>query len=324
MIKMTDIAKQANVSIATVSRVINNKVDVNEETRKKIWEIIKEMDYTPNQVARTLYKKNSNIIAIIVPDLINPYFPEIVQEIEKVCNKQGYHILLYNTSNNKNNELWHIRTISSMMIDGVILIAPSMYTKNYNELKIPVIAIDGLANKKIQYVSSDYFHGAQLAVQKLIENKCRNILHIAGPQNLYSAVMRYKGFNEEITKYGVPYDNLISSIKNDENYNLIKDYLETHKSIDGIFASNDSLAFIVIKVLNKLKINIPKDVKLIGYDNNSMTETITPALSTIAQPISEIGKKAAQIIIDIINDRNPEKENIIFQCTYIKRDTTIL
>lgn len=324
MVKMTDVAKRANVSIATVSRVLNNKEDVNEDTRKRILEIIEEMNYKPNQVARTLYKKNSNLIAVIVPDLINPYYPEIIQAIETTFKNQGYHILLYNTSNDIEKENWHIETISSMMIDGVILISPTMNTEKYDELRVPIISIDGIANKSIQYIASNYYKGAQIAVQKLIENNCKNILHIAGPQNLSSAVMRFKGFNEEVIKYDVSYDNLISKIIYNENKKIIKDYLIKNRNIDGIFASNDSIAFTVVKVLNELNISIPKDIKLIGFDNNYMSEMITPALSTISQPIYDIGVKAANVLIDNIQMREINKENIIFDIQYIKRDTTIV
>ncbi len=321
---MTDVANRANVSVATVSRVLNNKLDVSDDTRKRIWKIIEEMKYVPNQVARTLYKKSSHIIGVIVPDLINPFYPEILEAIEETFQNHGYHVLLFNTGNNDEKEKWQVSALSSMMLDGIILISPTMNTKKYDNLKIPIISVDGIINDTIQCIMSDYYKGAQLAARKLIDNECKNILHIAGPQNLSSAIMRYKGFNDEIEKYDVQYDNIVSFISYNKSKGLVKDYLLNNNKIDGIFASNDSLAFMVVKILNELGISIPKKVKLIGFDNNYMSEMITPALSTISQPIHEIGIQVVNTILSNIKGEEVSRKNIVFDIEYIKRDTTVV
>lgn len=325
MVKMTDVAKRANVSVATISRVLNNKEDVSDETRKRIWEIIEEMNYIPNQVARTLYHKSSFTIGVMVPDLINPFYPEILEAIEETFQSQNYHVLLFNTGNNEEKEDWHIEAISSMMLDGLILISPALNTKKFDHLKIPIVSVDGIVNDTIQCVMSDYYNGAKLAVKKLIENGCKNVLHIAGPQNLSSAIKRYKGFNDEIVRYdNIKYKNLTTCISYHKSIKMVKKYIMENPEVDGIFAANDSLAFMVIKVLHELNIPIPQQIKLIGFDNNYMSSMITPELSTISQPIFDIGVKAAETLLGNIKGEELCNKNIVFDIEYIKRDTTIV
>jgi LacI family transcriptional regulator len=172
---MKDIAKIANTSVATVSRALNNKSDISPETKKRVLKIIEEHDYVPNSIARSLYTKTSRVVGITVPDLMNPYFPQIVQCIERELSKYDYNVMLFNTLNSKEIEDHHIRMISTMSLAGLVIITPNQNSRNFLKLKIPTISIDGALDTRTPHVTSDFYNGSRKAVEKLYNNNCKNV-----------------------------------------------------------------------------------------------------------------------------------------------------
>lgn len=320
MVKMKDIAKMAGVSEATVSRALNNKTDVSKKTKEKILKIIDDHNYVPNSIARNLYTSTSNVVGVIVPDLINPYFPEIIQVIDTTLSEYGYNVMLFNTLNSDDIENKHIRNISSLQLSGLVIIAPNIHSKKFINLNIPIITIDGILNDVIPYITSDFFNGARLAVSKLIENGCKKVLHVAGPLLYYSSFERYNGFIEQCKRSGIEYETIQTKLNTDDHL-LIRDFFDNNRDIDGVFAANDSIAFTCIKALSELGISIPNQMKIIGYDDNFMANVVNPPLSTIAVPITKMGREASITLLHMIKNEPYQKDHII-EPSYIKRNTT--
>ncbi|MFW6298376.1 MAG: substrate-binding domain-containing protein, partial [Bacillota bacterium] len=250
---------------------------------------------------------------------MNLYFPQIVQAIERKMNEYDYNVMLFNTLNSREIQNHHIRMISTMSLAGLIIVTPNENSKDFLKLDIPIITIDGAINGKVPYVTSDFYNGAKEAVKKLHNNGCKRLLHISGPLIYPSSNERYEGFVDQCNELSIDYDIVQTELDGNDQKRVYQ-FLDKHE-VDGIFAANDSLAFMTIKVMGSLGISIPENIKIIGYDNNFMANSVNPPLSTMAVPIERVGKKAAALLYRLIHKENVDK-NVIYDCTYIKRHTT--
>lgn len=288
--------------------------------------IVKEYNYKPNQYARILNKKSTNLIGVIAPDITNPYFPQIIQSISGVANEKGYQVILCTTNSAGNSELDYLEMLQDMRVNGTILLCPSDSITDLSAYEDQaIISIDSVINDKIPYVCSDFYKGGYIAAAKLIENDCKNILHVSGRKCYYANVQRRAGFDAAIKNSAsdsIKFDTL-EEISHGNAHTAISQYLDEHPDIDGIFADNDSFAFTVLHLLNEKKIKTPKQVKVIGYDDNYMIPMVYPLLSTIHQPITDVGICAANTLISMINQQQIMKKNIL-DVSYIKRNTTIV
>ncbi len=325
MITINTIAKMCGVSKSTVSRVLTNHPNVSEKTRQKVLKIMEEHNYQPNRTAQMLNKKASKLIGVIVPDITNPYFPQLVQEIEQAVAQKGYSIILTNTvgAREKKN---YIHMMQSMQVDGIIVIVPSPLTTYDDKIYVPVISLDGILHEDVPHITSNFYKGAYIAGEKLVQNGCRNILHLSGQSHYHANVMREKGLRDGIEhargNIKINIGKFETDLSESDNYENVKSFFQQYKDIDGIFADNDSIGFTALRILNELKISIPDQIQIIGYDDNFMIPMVYPLLSTIKQPIKEIGIIAANTIINMLNDKPVKKENVL-DVIYIKRDTTI-
>lgn len=305
LITIKDVAKEAEVSVATVSRVLNNNGYVNEETRKKVEDAIKKLEYTPNAVARSLYKKQSRTIALIVPNITNPFFPEVARAIEDVMNSKDYTLILCNSDDQEEKEKKYFDMLRQKYVDGVIIVTSTLKPMHIVKNKIPIVAVDRFIDKDIPYVSVDNMKGARQAVQHLKAIGCQRIAHIRGPDDLPIAEERYQGYLKEVQHEAWFDENLVLN----GNFNIklateqTKKLLTENRDIDGIFAGNDYMALGVIKAALELGKRIPKDLSVIGFDGINLAKLTNPELTTIAQPIYQIGYKAAEILLDLIEGK---------------------
>lgn len=324
MVTINTIAKLSGVSKATVSRVLSNHPNVSEKTRQKVLEIIREHNYQPNRTAQMLNKKASKLIGVIVPDITNPYFPQLVQEIEQAVAQKGYSIILSNTVGAKEKKNY-IHMMQSMQVDGVIVIVPSPMTTFDEDITVPVISLDGILHDDVPHIASNFYKGGFLAGERLVQNGCRNILHLSGQSHYHANVLREKGLRDgiESARGNIEIDigKFETDLSESENYENVKSFFKKHQNIDGIFADNDSIGFTALRILNELNISIPEQIQIIGYDDNFMIPMVYPLLSTIKQPIKEIGIIAANTIINMIDKKQVKKENVL-DVIYVKRDTT--
>ena len=316
-----DVAKKANVSVATVSRVINNTGYVNHETRKIVKVAIEELGYVPNELARSLFRKRSNIIGLIVPHISTYFFAELIESLEGPIMEQGYKLMIFNSKDDIEIEKKYINVLSQYNIDGLILVANTKSVKAYLNLKMPVITIDHIIDKSIPSITSDNVMGGELAAKKLIEKGAKNIIHFRGPSMLITVVDRARGFYQVMDEHNIDVQSFDLAFKGPD-INDIEMFIKKHPEVDGIFCSSDIIAMYVISVLKRLEYKVPEDVQVIGFDNIELGEVLIPRLTTIAQPIIEIGREAIDSLVTLINKKELEDKHRIIPVKLIERDST--
>ncbi len=316
-----DVAKKANVSVATVSRVINNTGYVNIETRKIVEKVILDLSYIPNELARSLFSKKSNIIGLIVPHISTYFFAELIESIEGATTKVGYKLMIFNSKDDIELEKKYINVFNQYNIDGLILVANTQSAKLYLDLNIPILTIDHIIADSIPSISCDNIQGGELAAHKLVASGAKKIIHFRGPSVLLTVVDRAKGFYRVIDEYNID----VYSFDLDFRTPDLKDiemFLKKHLDVDGIFCSSDIIAMYVMSVLNKLGKDVPKDVQVIGFDNIQLCEVLIPSLTTIAQPIIDIGIAAIEKLIKMINKKPLKELHSVLQVKLIEREST--
>lgn len=326
-ITIRDIARESGVSVATVSRYINKVSYTSPETEKKIQKVLDKFDYRPNAIARGLAKQKSNTIAFITPDITNPFFPELIKSIEHVSKQKGYSLLLINTNEDelRDPDFWN--NFKSRYIDGFILAESELSDEDrsyLNGLNIPYVRIDrAVHSEEANSVSVNNYEGAILAVLHLIDIGCKKIAHISGPTNLFPAMARLKGYEKVMVANGYQPIVYKGDFTLSSGAKQTKALLKEHPDVDGIFYANDIMAIGALKTFNKHGVNIPEDIAIIGFDGIELTEIVSPSISTIKQPIQQIGDIATNLLIQKIeNGEEIDRANTILDVELIKREST--
>lgn len=324
MSTIRDVAKLAKVSVATVSRVINESGYVNVKTKQKVEEVIQELDYRPNDVARSLFKGKSKMIALFVPDIMNPFFPELARAVEDITNKHGYTFILCNTDNDNKKEMAYMNALLQKSIDGMILVSNTMTASQIKDTKVPIISLDRKTRSDLISVTVNNREGARQAVGYMKELGCKRIAHIAGPDSASSARSRMEGYLNEVQEEKWFSNSFIraGNYSVDEAYKVTKTLLKDHPNIDGIFVANDLMAVGVLKAAASLKIKVPDELSVISFDGIKLGETTSPALTTMAQPIYHIGKRAAEILLEKIEKPGTVIQSEEHQVQLIIREST--
>lgn len=314
-----DIAQLANVSVATVSRIINNSGKVSEETRNKVIKIIKENNYQPNQVARTLYQKRSKMIGIIVPTIDNVFYARIINGIQSVLQASGYTCLVYSGVGSSNTK-YH-KAINSFLqnnIDGIIC---SAFDLHENPYKIPLIMYDSAnINDEIVRIVSNNVKGGKESVN-LISHVTKKVLVQHLPLKLATVRERVSSIIRELNSRKLTYT--LQEIDEKVSYDIVaKQALKNIHNYHAIITVNDIYAAHILKIAKKQNLKIPEDFQLVGYDNNDLTEFTTPTLSTIDQQPELIGQKAAKRLLQLINGEKSTKNSLI-DIKVMNRESTI-
>ena len=313
------IAKKANVSIATVSRALNDDVRVTDETKAKVLRISNELNYKPNLIARNFVKRTSYAIGLILPDISDEFFTDIIRGVDEITYKNGYYTMV--ASSHKHRTLADSITTFSQtgLVGGVILLMSAMTDDLINILNhttIPVVIIGGGKQKHdFDIVSIDNYQGAFNATEYLIKKKkFKKIAHITGPAENYDSFLRKKGFIDACKKNGI---SINKSFIVDGNYTIDSGY---HAFIQlyglpekpqAIFAANDMMALGCYDAANYFNVKIPDDIGLIGFDDIFMSKYINPSLTTVRVQIEEVGKVAAKLLIERLNNSNGKSHSSI-------------
>lgn len=324
MASIREVAKLAGVSPSTVSRVINGTANVQEEKKQRVLEAIETTGFKPNELARALYKKSSRIIGVIIPNIENPFFNEIVKAIEEEAYNSEYRILLCNSDNNTEKELVNIQMLHGMNADGIILMTNSDKAgKEIKKYDIPVVVVDRkvTGGNEIAFIESDHYKGGKIAAEHLVNCGCKNIVCIRGNMKFTSGQQRYKGYQDICKKYGIEEQYVDCKYNYEAGLEAVKILLEKYSKVDGIIACNDMVAVAVYKILTKQGYQIPEDIQVIGFDNIKFSSLVTPEITTVAQQITHMGKLAAKIIVHYGSGLPFQKENI-FDVSLIERQTT--
>lgn len=326
MVSIREVAKLAGVSPATVSRVLNGTAKVDEEKQQRVLKVVRETGFIPNEVARSLFKKSSKLIGMIVPNIENPFFNEMAKAIEEEAYKNGYRLTLCNTDDDNAKERENIRMLSRMNADGIILMTNNEEIREeIDQCNIPVVVLDRQIHKskEIAYIQSDHYQGGRIAAEHLIQCGCRNIVNMQGPQKFSSARQRLRGYLDICQEYGLKPQNIECAYSFQDGLKKAELLLEKYPDVDGILACNDMVAISVYKVLHRHGHKVPQDVALIGFDNINLSWLMTPEITTVAQPIKEMGAAAIRVVLDYSGEEPVERENI-FPVRLIQRETTTL
>ncbi len=298
--KLEDVARLAGVSPTTVSRTMNNRGYVSEATRMKVQSAMEELNYFPNDLARSLFSKRTHLIGLILPTTANPFFAELTFHIENLCAAQGLKVLLCNSLNQIDKEEQYAEMLIRNQVDGIIVGTHNRGISNYKRANLAVVAIDRYLSGTIPVVSSDNYEGGKLATQRLIDRGCKHILHFNGPAELETpAQLRRKAFEDLMQTHGLPHHTyeLELPLDRDHQLSVIRRAFDEHPETDGVFASNDMIAASVIYEAGVRHMSIPDDLKVIGYDGTTIVSSLMPQLTTICQPIEDIARTAIEVLL---------------------------
>jgi len=325
------LADALNLSAATVSRALRDSYEISAETKMRVCELAKKLNYEPNHYASSLRRQKSKTIAVIIPEIANNFFSLAINGIEEVARTRDYHVLIYQTHENSEIERSFIMRLLSGRVDGILISLASEaidkeYLKNVSE-KLPVVFFDRVHDdiEGVKITTDDY-ESAYNAVQHLVENGCTKIGYLLALNTLSTGKNRLKGYEDALRDNNLHGDQkliMASGSNNDENYSLVKNFIAEQKP-DGILSSIEDLALPCYYACRELNLNIPHDLKLISFSNLEHVELLSPSLSTINQPAFNIGEEAASILFKILNKRWYEpNETIILKSTLIKRQSTM-
>lgn len=330
---IVDVAKACNVSVATVSRVINGNYPVKRETKEKVLKVIEELQYKPNIQARDLIKQKSSTIGVVVPSISNMFFTNVINGIESYYEKSDYSIFLCITEHDKDKEVSRINELVSRNVAGIIIVDPgieNVESKYFNDIakSIPMVFVNRYSQSSfISSVCNDQEEGSKVALNYLLSNNNKNIAFIRGDnsysydikEKVYREIMKdINNFNEEFI-VNIGHGNSIQTVNKTMEKGL--KLLSENKDITGIFACNDLMAIGIMNACKKLNINIPIDLSIIGYDNIELSEMVEPKLTTIDQNMFLLGENAAILLNEKIDNKNKYSKNIVLRNHLIKRDT---
>ncbi|UTR06898.1 LacI family DNA-binding transcriptional regulator [Alkalihalobacillus sp. LMS6] len=322
MTTIRDVAKYANVSVATVSRVLNNKGYVSKVAEEAVQQAISALNYKPNAVARSLYNKKSRMIGLLIPDIANPFFPEVARAIEDVALKAGYTVVLCNTDSKLEKERHYLNTLEQKYVDGIIAATGVGSYDHYKDLNVPIVALDRYISEDVPTVMVENKQGARIATEHLVEQGCTYLVHLRGRSGLGTADDRYEGFKETVERYNVKHIVVETGFNIHTAEAKMRKLLSQHPKIDGIFAGSDVTAAGAMKAAHTLKRAIPDDLQIIGFDGIAYGEMLSPSLSTMKQPIYRIGEKAISLLIEQIEKKNVETHHYVFPPVLQLRGTT--
>jgi LacI family transcriptional regulator len=323
---ISDVAKLAGVSAATVSRVINGTAKVDEKKVKRVLDAINETNFKPNEIARSLYKKSSRIIGYIVPNLLNLFLIEIGRAIEDEAFENGYKVIFCNSEENQEKEAAYINMLVSMNADGIII---STSGNNPDEeickCPLPVVVLDKCGNNSYTVsVQADNYTGGRLAAEHLIACGCQHIVQMHGSQEYSNARRRFHGYSDVCEEHNIEPLHIESSYDYNGGIVRSRELLARFPKVDGILAVSDMVALSLYRVLHETGRRVPDDIMIVGYDNLELSSLMTPSLTTVAQPMDEIGRTSAKIIIDMVENKKLEQSDVILPVSLKIRETTKL
>lgn len=316
--------KLAGVSPSTVSRVMNGTANVDEEKKHRVIKAIRETGFKPNELARALYKQSSKIIGIIVPNIENLFFNELAKAVEEESFRNGYKLLLCNSNNNTAKEFANIQMLDQIKADGIIIVTSNDKTgQEIAGCSLPVVVLDRYitGSRADAYVEADHFKGGKIAMQHLIDCGCKNIVCMRGPMELSSGLQRYQGYQDICKRYKIKEQYVDCSYDYEDGIRAAEELIKKYPGADGIVASNDIVAIATCKVLASSGYRIPEDMQIIGFDNVLFSRMFFPELTTVEQPIGEMGKLAVRIIVNYGKNLPFLKENVL-GVSLIERQTT--
>jgi len=327
-----DVAKIAGVSPSTISRVMNTPEIVAEDTRQKVASAVKELSYIPNMMAANMPRRRTNSIGLIIPDITNIFFSNLVRGVQDVCEKHGYSVLVVNSDDSQEKEGRYLKLLYSRRVDGVILTVAGYREKEFPEeelsllKKMNIVLIDREINgMTTPIVKVNNFAGAYSAVKYLLTMGHKKIMYLAGIEGTRTNQEREKGYLSALKEVHINWKKeLMADFRLETAYQKIIVYwpqLQNSKDLPtAIFAANDLMAIGALKAFAQLKVRVPEDISIIGFDNIPFSDCTYPPLTTIAQPTYKMGQKAVKTLLKLI-DKKKIKKSVEFETELIERES---
>lgn len=326
-----DVAREANVSMATVSRVVNGNPNVKPSTRKKVLETIERLGYRPNAVARGLASKKTTTVGAIIPDISSAFFAELTRGIEDIATMYKYNIILSNSDQNKEKEIHLINTMLEKQVDGIVFMGGDVTKEHIEEFKtanVPVVlAATHDENYELPSVNIDYTRAAYEATNRLIETTNVQPAFITGDDEIQSNGLKYEGYMKALKDANIEIDERLI-VKKECTYNggilgitqILKD--EEIARPKSVFVATDEMAVGVIHGIQDEGLKVPDDIEVIGFNNTRVSLMVRPTLTTIVQPMYDIGAVAMRLLTKYMNKEEVDENTVILPHRIIERNST--
>lgn len=328
MATLKDVAKASGLTVGTVSRVLNNRGYISDKTRDKVYQVMKDLNYQPNETARALSKQKSNTIGIILPNVEHPYFAKVLSRLEREAAKQGYRIMLFVSRNKEEREEQCIDMCKSGRVAGVVLCSGSFETEKFEGLNFPLITLERSMDEGTSGIECDNYQGGVMATELLLNKGCHKLMYIgglsAGIDVHMPADFREVAFRDTCERTHA--DNVVMVTDKQlfdslEYYEFVRKALVDHPDVDGVFASSDVIGAYVLQACSDLGIKVPDQLKIVGFDDVNIAQFTSPGLTTIHQPIEQMAEMAVSAIAQIDAGKLVPTKTVL-PVTLIERGTT--
>lgn len=328
-VTISDVAKLAGVSKSTVSHVINETRFVETETKERVLVAIKELNYRPSRIAQSLTTNKTFTIGIIVSDVTNHYFGELIRSIENVLDTQGYSLIVCNTDEQLERERSRLELLTGQQVDAIIAAATS---QNWDELlithvkNIPIVFLDRMFDEfgDYTYVGSNNYAGSYMGVEHLIQHGHERIGILAGFQRLSSMRERLRGFKDALSNHGIPIRDewiALSELSVNAGFDATKQLLSMNDRPSALFMNNNLLSLGALTAIGQLGLQIPRDIALVGFDDHPWATVCSPPLTVIRQPVKLLGESAAKMVLELVNNKPLEQKALVLDCQLVVRES---
>lgn len=324
-----DVADMAKVSISTVSRVVNNPLSVRKEKRERVLQAIQELSYEPNPFASGLRDKRSMTIVAMIPDITNPFYAELFRGIEDMARAKKNNVIICNTDENEIRFLEYMAYFKKKKIDGMIFASGPItktYFESFDNLKIPVVLVATQSEEfNLPFVKVNDFQASYDAACFLIKNGHKSIGMISGDINdPIAGKPRWEGFRNAMLDHQLPYDKnqvVFGDLHFDSGYEAMRKLYGLMPEITAVFAASDTMALGAMAFLQRRGVDVPRQISVIGFDNLNLSRMVTPALTTVSQPIYQMGKESTDLLYQWIETGQKPDKNLLLEHQIIVRDT---
>ncbi|MGD0578268.1 MAG: LacI family DNA-binding transcriptional regulator [Bryobacteraceae bacterium] len=333
MVTIREVARQARVSVGTVSNVLAGSVSVRPELRRRVEEVMRALDYHPNEIARSLKTRQTKTLGMVISDITNPFYPQIVRGAEDAAMLHGYLLFILNTDENTERERRALSTLRTRKVDGLLLtVAPGRedltHVAQFRDSGLPIVCIDrSVPGIDLDVVCADNAHGARMCIQHLLSRGHRRIGFLGGSPGVETAQLRLEGYEQTLREAGLPLDPKLvrhGDFRFDSGYRLSKEMLLEADAPTALFASNARMGFGALKAIHELGLRCPEDVALAVFDEVPFGDVIQPRLTVVAQPAYEMGRVGTELLIARLEarEKSPDPVHLTLTPELLVRDST--
>ncbi|MBA4420296.1 MAG: LacI family transcriptional regulator [Anaerolinea sp.] len=324
-----EVARKAGVSSATVSHVANNTRFVSEDVRERVKTAMRELNYRPNALARSLRRGETHTLGLILPDSSNPFFAEVGHAIESEAFALGYSVILCNTDNDENKERIYTEVLENKQLDGIIFVGAGENRESISQIVkngLPLVVVDReMGNLELDTVTTENYQGGLLATQHLISLGHKVIGCITGPSNITPSADRVTGYRAALQQAGIPIEESLiarGDFHASSGYSAALQLLAHDPRPTAIFVCNDIMAIGALRAAAQLSLSVPENVAIVGFDDIELASYTTPPLTTVAQPKQEIGQLAVKLIFERMGNPSLPPRRIILSTQLVIRESS--